>query len=266
MSRQPRSDFDSHDYFRFWGERVLDDLAQKHIVRSWLPRGEACIDVGGGFGRLTDTLLERFTVVTMVELGMRNLRAARLLVPRAQSVRGDASNLPAKSDFYDCATMVRTIHLLPDPGTALSELARAVKNGGTVIVSVPNLMMYNLSWGVKARLLTGSLRNRTPTYGSPVWPGGTAPSLTPERGFIPPELELISRRGTGWLDNYVGRMLRGSRSLYLVDVATSPLWFLKFDIFLRFRVRKLFAAALSDPSVHSEEVVAQSVPREPVLK
>ncbi len=238
MSGQPSSDFDSHDYFKFWDGRILDDLAQKHLVRSWLPKGEACVEVGGGFGRLTQLLLPRFHVVTMVELGRRNLDTAQRLVPGALLVRGDACRLPMKSDVYDCAVMVRTIHLLPEPGKALNELVRIVKDGGTAIVSVPNLMLYNLAWGAKRHLLPGSLRNRFPTYGSPAWPGGTLPSLAPERRFVPPELELRGRRGTGWLDNYVGRMLRGSRGLYLFDVATSPLWFFKFDVFLKFRVVK----------------------------
>jgi hypothetical protein len=46
------------------------------------------------------------------------------------------------------------------------------------------------------------------------------------------------RRGTGLFDNYLGKRLKGSGRLYLVDVATSPLWFLKLDIFLKFKVVK----------------------------
>ncbi len=232
------SDFEVNDYTGYWTERTLDDLAHKHIVRGWLPRGRACVELGGGFGRLTAQLCNAYPEVTMIELGRKNLGIARKAVPMASLVRGDASKIPLRSDYFDCAVAVRVIHLLPDPAFFLREVERVVKDGATVILSVPNLMMYNIMWFAKGFLLPASLRGRHPTYGSPVWPSGTRPNLSPASRYIPRSFKLEARRGTGLLDNYLGRMLRAHRRLYLADVATSGVWFLKFDTFLRFRVRK----------------------------
>lgn len=232
------SDFEKHDYSMLWQDKQLEDAAQKHIVRSWLGKGESCVELGGGFGRITKLLESRFSSVTMLEFANRNLALAKRWLDCARLVRADISQLPLRADEFDCAVMVRVIHLLPDPAEVMLEIQRVVKDGGTVIISVPNLQMNRLTWALKGGLLPRSLRNRAQTYGAAAWPFDERPYFLPQRGFVPKSFKEEGRRGTGLFDNYLGKKLKGVRSLYLVDVATSPLWFLKLDVFLKFRVVK----------------------------
>ncbi len=233
----PLSDFEEHDYSALWRGKQLEDAAQKHLVRSWL-EGDTCVELGGGFGRLTQLLESKFSNVVMLEFANRNISMARRRLRNSQLVRTDVSHLPLQENLFDCAVMVRVIHLLPDPAGVMMEIQRVVRDRGTVIISVPNLQMNRLSWGLKEKLLPKSMRNRTQTYGHAAWPFDERPLFLPHRGFVPASFKAEGRRGTGLFDNYLGKMLGGMRGLYLVDVATSPLWFLKLDVFLKFRVLK----------------------------
>lgn len=233
------SDFEEHDYSALWRGKRLEDLAQKHVIRSWLPQGESCLEVGGGYGRVTSLLESRFSHVAMLEFAKRNISMAKQRLRRARIMRADAAHIPIRSDSFDCAVMVRVVHLLPEPDVVIREIYRVVRNGGTVIISVPNLQMNRLSWSLKERLMPKGLRNRAQTYGSAEWPYGERPYLLPNRYFVPASFEARGKKGTGLFDNYVGKMLGRFRPLYLVDVATSPFWLFKFDIFMRFVVHKV---------------------------
>lgn len=233
------SDFEQHDYSALWRGKRLEDLAQKHIINSWLPSGESCLEVGGGYGRVTGLLEERFSQVAMLEFAKRNISMAKQRLRRTRIMRADAAHIPVRSDSFDCAVMVRVVHLLPEPDRVLREIYRVVRNGGTLVISVPNLQMNRLSWSLRGRLMPKGLRNRTRTYGSAEWPYGERPYLLPSRFFVPASFEPRGRKGTGLFDNYMGKVLGRFRPLYLVDVATSPLWLFKFDIFMRFVVRKV---------------------------
>jgi SAM-dependent methyltransferase len=233
------SDFEEHDYSALWLDKQLEDSAQKHIIRNWLGGGESCLELGGGYGRLTGLLESRFPQMTMLEFANRNIAMAKRRLSRTRIIRADAAHIPVRSDVFDCAVMVRVVHLLPDPAKVMREVYRVVKNQGTVIISVPNLQMNRLSWEFKGRLLPKGLRNRSQTYGTAAWPYDERPHFLPHRGFVPASFKPRGRKGTGLFDNYVGKMLGRFKSLYLIDVVTSPFWFFKFDIFLRFEVRKV---------------------------
>lgn len=232
------SDFEEHDYSLLWEDKQLEDLAQKRIISDWLGRGENCLELGGGYGRLTGLLESRFSEVMMLEFARRNISMARKKLSKAHIVRADVAHIPARSDEFDCAIMVRVVHLLPDPAKVMKEVHRVVKNGGTVIISVPNLQMNRLSWDLKELLLPERIRSRFQTYGKAEWPYDEKPHFLPHRYFVPDSFKPCGRRGTGMFDNYIGKMLARFRSLHLIDVATSPAWFFKFDVFMRFEVRK----------------------------
>ncbi len=232
------SDFEEHDYSVLWRDKYLEDAAQKHIVRGWLEDGSSCLELGGGFGRMTSLLEAKYQNTTMLEFANRNLRLAKRRLTRSMLVRADISRLPLQDNRFDCALMVRVIHLLPDPGKVMGEILRVVRDGGLVIISVPNLQMNRLVWMAKEALLPRSLRGRTRHYGAAAWPFDERPYFLPQKSFVPSAFVPEGRRGTGIFDNYVGKRLDKFRSLYLVDVATSPLWFLKLDVFLKFRVVK----------------------------
>jgi ubiquinone/menaquinone biosynthesis C-methylase UbiE len=232
------SGFEENDYSQLWSHKRIEDEAQKRIIRSWIRQGKACLELGGGFGRITRILEPYFHDVLMIDMTKRNLEMARLNLKRASIVRGDVSTIPARDSTFDTVVMVRVAHLLPNPTRTMEEIARVSKNGGTLIMTVPNLMTNYMVRQFELKF-SPKLQHAIPAFGPPaVWPLGESPRFSPDKTFVPSEFRRTERRGTGLFDNFVGKTLNGFPWLHLVDVATSPLWFFKLDIFLRYKIVK----------------------------
>ena len=229
--------FEESDYTKLWESKRIEDEAQKRIIRGMIRPGGSCLELGGGFGRITQILEPYFDEVIMLDLTKRNLRTARGRLTKAGVVRSDVSTIPAKDSCFDSVVMIRVVHLLPDPAATMREILRVSKDGATLIMSIPNLVTNRLVRELDAKLFPG-LRHVLPSYGPVVWPMGEKPYIDPHRLFVPGQFKVTSMRGTGLFDNFVGKALNGLPWLNLVDVATSPLWFLKLDVFFRFDVRK----------------------------
>ena len=223
------SDFERHDYRLIWRGKGLEDAAEKHIILSWLPPGGRCLELGAGFGRITQILKPRFNEVVSLDLSGRNLGIAKQRVAGVEWGRSDVASIPFRDSAFDCIVMVRVVHLLPDPVAVMKEACRVAREGGSVIISVPNLAMNSLLWRI----------SRDPRmFGPAEWPFGERPYLDVSRGIIPEGFRLLKKRGTGLFDNPVGRLCQGMKRLYLLDVATSFLWIFKLDVFLKNEVRK----------------------------
>jgi SAM-dependent methyltransferase len=107
--------------------------------------GDRLLDVGCGEGRHCFGALERGAAVVGVDLDPRSLAAAlRPLRARARELggsgavlRGDAFHLPFRDASFDrviCSEVMEHVH---DYGAAAKELARVVRPGGSVAVTVP---------------------------------------------------------------------------------------------------------------------------------
>ncbi|MDA4125267.1 MAG: class I SAM-dependent methyltransferase [Thaumarchaeota archaeon] len=226
------ANYEKYDYRQVWAGKRLEDAAQKHIISSWLTPAERCLELGCGFGRITQILEPTFRDIFALEYTPRNLTIAKQRLKKTNLARADISRIPARDSSFDCVVMIRVIHLLPDPTAVLREVARVSKDGATVIISMPNLAMNNLLWAARG------LRTRNSARGPFVWPYDAGPYFVPISDIAPSALRLDNRRGTGLLDNAAGKLLERFTHLYLLDVATSPLWFFKLDVFLKFRVVK----------------------------
>lgn len=224
--------YETRDYRRVWQGKALEDLAQKHIIRSWLPEGGRCLELGGGFGRITAVLEPMFGEVVSLEYSAKNVGMAKSVLKKASVARGDIIAIPSRDSTFDCVVMVRVIQLLVDPRAVMNEILRVARDGATVIISMPNLPVNNLMWGLKRGL------SRDSGTGPFVWPYGNRVISVPPADFLPSGFEIMSRRGTGIFDNPLGSLMEPIRGLYLADVATSWLWFAKEDIFLKLKISK----------------------------
>ena len=229
------SGFEEADYSKYWEGRRIEDEAERKVIRRWLRPSDSCLELGGGFGRMTRILEPYFHNVAMVDLTRRNVMMAKGKLAKAEVLWSDVSKLPMRDSTFDTAIMIRVAHLLPDPGNVMREILRVVKDGGTLILSVRNLVVNRMM-----ESLAASPRS-TPasqTARKPAWPFGKRPYLDPSRYFVPSEFMLKERRGTGLFDNKLGRLLNGAPSLSWIDFATSRLWFFKLDVMLKFEISK----------------------------
>jgi SAM-dependent methyltransferase len=231
------SGFEKNDYSKLWALKSIEDEAQRRIIRGWLRPGDSCLELGGGYGRITRVLEGYFRNVVMMDLTRRNLRMARGNLKKAAIMCSDVSTIPMRESAFDTVVMVRVVHLLPDPTKTMREILRVMKDRGTLIMSIPNLLANHMSRQLELKLFP-PIRHAFPTYGPVVWPLGEIPYLRPNELFVPKEFQVTGRRGTGLFDNSVGKALNRFPWLSLVDVATSPFWFFKLDVFFRFEVSK----------------------------
>ena len=134
--------------FRFWewttflangGERRSRNKVLQH-----LPKGDnlKVLDVAVGDGVYLPWLPESWPVVgvdiSRVQLANCKARAKGRDV---RLVLGEAEDLPVRDDSFDACLSIGAFNYFNDPEKALREMARAVKPGGTIVISdeVPDL-------------------------------------------------------------------------------------------------------------------------------
>lgn len=114
---------------RFAGEIFLDWLAP--------PAGLRWIDIGCGNGAFTELLVERCNPAEVEgidpsaeQLAFAQTRPAAWL---ARFRQGDAMALPFADGSFDAAVMALVLVFVPDPAKGVSEMARVVVPGGSVV-------------------------------------------------------------------------------------------------------------------------------------
>ena len=134
--------YEDIDYKEFWTEyprKKLDEL-EHNIIRSLLPAsGHRIIDIGCGFGRLSNCYLDRFDQIVLLDGSMTLLRQAReRLSERATFIAADATHIPFDNSSFDCALMIRVFHHLSDSQASLLELNRILGNNGSLVFNYCN--------------------------------------------------------------------------------------------------------------------------------
>jgi SAM-dependent methyltransferase len=125
-----------------WHALVKDDLA-RHPV----PGGNV-LEIGCGRGEFSGWLATHLHHVrrqvaadfsgTAVRRARQTLRDQR--VTTVSCSMADIEALPFPSETFDLVVSCETIEHLADPGTAVRELARVLRRGGTLILTTPNYL------------------------------------------------------------------------------------------------------------------------------
>ncbi len=192
--------------------------------------GESCLDLGGGFGRVTRVLEPLYRDVFMLDYSKRNLMAASARLRKSTTlVRCELGTLPFEDDAFDFISLIRVMHHIPDPAPLLSEVARVGRDGATFVMSDPNAVTQRLLRKTSA-LPDGGVVG--------VGPQGHLIYATRLEEYKDPSLVREEIRGVGLFDNAVGIRLERLSPLSSIDVGTSRLWPAKTNLFLRFKVRK----------------------------
>ena len=125
----------------FWASRAYEDLCDRLALRALLPgRGGQLLDLGAGFGRLSDEYAA-FDHVTLVDASPAMVEAARERVgadPRFTIVQADATDIPVASGSIDVVVAVRLILHVKNPDAVFAEVSRVLRPGGLFILEFPN--------------------------------------------------------------------------------------------------------------------------------
>ncbi|HUQ30355.1 MAG TPA: class I SAM-dependent methyltransferase [Candidatus Paceibacterota bacterium] len=188
---------------------------------SRLPAAGRALDAGCGYGIYSFSLAERGWTVDSIDLETvrieeikKMLTEAPDLAARVHPVAGSLATLPFQDQVYDLIVCSEVIEHMPEDVPALNELARVIKPGGTLLLSVPHWSTHNLR-------IFRSFDHERPGYTE-----GALRAFLTERGF---EIEKVSfyeyRFGTFLFDAYnrfhskalMGLLFYPFYALYLLD-------------------------------------------------
>jgi len=125
---------------RFWPGRRYEDACDRIALRALLPRSGSLIEVGAGFGRLSDEYDAFERVVLLDSSAVHTAAAIEALRGdlRIEVRLGDALALPFADGEFDVAACVRVLHHFADPGPLIAEIGRVVRPGGVIVIEYAN--------------------------------------------------------------------------------------------------------------------------------
>lgn len=138
-------DYEGSNYrTEFWENqgREYEDRVERVALRRLLPHGggQRLLEVGAGFGRLTDEY-SRYEQVILLDYSFSQLQYAREHhgdSNRFIYVAADAYHLPFQPGVFDAAAMIRTIHHMADVAAVLAEVRRVLTPDGVFILEHAN--------------------------------------------------------------------------------------------------------------------------------
>jgi ubiquinone/menaquinone biosynthesis C-methylase UbiE len=160
MKRDPGED--RRRWQRYWSEREeIDDVYsnEERITRQLLPLieggGARVLEVGAGSGRDSVTLAKAGSTVVVLDYVPSSLvtagRVAKAAGCEVLLVCGDATNMPIKDGCLDVVFHQGLMEHFRDPNPLLEENRRVLRDGGHVLVDVPQ--KYHIYTAVKHVLI-----------------------------------------------------------------------------------------------------------------
>jgi SAM-dependent methyltransferase len=107
-------------------------------VTRFFPTARTLLEVGTGTGQVLEAISSAIPSLqlTASEGSFAGIREAARLLPRAELVQADATSLPYDQEF-DIVGAFDVLEHLADDALAMREMARTVRPGGGVVITVP---------------------------------------------------------------------------------------------------------------------------------
>jgi len=185
-----------------YGGAIFEALAAPLIDKARPAPGEAVLDVACGIGIPSLTaagMVAPGGAVTGIDIapGMIELAKARALKVGLANVifrEGDAESLPFPGESFDAVLSNMGLIHVPDRAAALCEMARVLKPGGRIALSVWSTPERTIALGILAKVIAG-LMPAAATPGAPTWfdfgPEGALEAALSEAGFMNITVERV---------------------------------------------------------------------------
>ena len=137
-------DYEGSNYrTEFWEnkDRDYEDRVERVALRRLLPPGgRRLLEIGAGFGRLTNEYAA-FDQVVLMDYSLSQLQYAQEYLGRSDRfiyVAADAYHLPFQAGVFDAATMIRVLHHMADVPAVLREIQRVLARDACFILEHAN--------------------------------------------------------------------------------------------------------------------------------
>ncbi|MHB8362150.1 MAG: class I SAM-dependent methyltransferase [Patescibacteria group bacterium] len=123
-------DYDSnseYDYRKYWKDREYENQSERKVLSKLLKNDYSFIDIGGGYGRLTDLYQDKYKYSILFDYSLENLKKADNK-ENVFKVCGDIYNMPFKDESISSGMLVRVLHHIENPDKATSEIARVISD------------------------------------------------------------------------------------------------------------------------------------------
>lgn len=122
--------------------------------------GDRVLDLGCGGGRHAFEAYRRGAVVIAADLNPKELPPVNAMFAAmlaegqaappasATAVSADATRLPFPDDSFDAVIVAEILEHVPDDAAAMAEIARVLRPGGTVAVTVPAWLPERICWAL----------------------------------------------------------------------------------------------------------------------
>jgi SAM-dependent methyltransferase len=122
--------------------------------------GDRVLDLGCGFGRHAFESLRRGARVTACDFSLAELKDVNAMFgaidvdeelpasANGNAANGDATRLPFADEVFDRIIASEVLEHIPDDTSAFRELARVLKPGGTIAVTVPAWLAERICWAL----------------------------------------------------------------------------------------------------------------------
>jgi geranylgeranyl reductase family protein len=151
------ADYDSS--VKLWRRTVVEPAWQRlgDLLEPIVPKNATVLDAGAGTGDAVELLLRRADpgVVHAVDVSKGMLRRGRKRIadPRVQWKQGDLLDLPYEDRTFDIVISTWTLETLDDPGRAVSEFLRVLKDDGRVVYAFSSVPPSAIRRKAYARLI-----------------------------------------------------------------------------------------------------------------
>ncbi|RKX92288.1 MAG: hypothetical protein DRP84_10255 [Spirochaetes bacterium] len=124
--QKPPIRIDYNKYHHYWH--------MYQILKRFIKRGSLVLECGCGLNNST----------TGLDLSKRNLQTQG--VTQFTLIKGDVNNIPISDNTFDVVFSTGLLEHFSEPKKIVNEMARVLKQGGLLIIQIPNFHTGSLMW------------------------------------------------------------------------------------------------------------------------